>query len=52
MDFQTVLVAPSNFIQRHLEEASHFDLTLSYEEIGAFVPEFATDLVGGPADSN
>lgn len=44
VDFQTVLSAPSSFIRRHPHEASHFHLTLSYEEVGRFVPEFAAEV--------
>ena len=44
IDFQTVLLAPFSFVQRHPCEASQFQLTLTYEEVGAFVPEFAAEV--------
>jgi hypothetical protein len=40
VDFQTVLIAPSSFIARSPVEVGHFDVTVSYEEIGTFVPAF------------
>jgi hypothetical protein len=41
VDFQTVLLAPASFIARHPTEAGHFELVISYEDVSAFVPEFA-----------
>lgn len=43
VDFQTILLAPSAFVGRHHVEAASFDLVLSYEEVGSFVPEFAIE---------
>jgi hypothetical protein len=48
IDFQTVLLAPAAFVQQHPTEASHFHLTISYEEVGAFVPEFAAAVEARP----
>jgi hypothetical protein len=42
VDFQTILLAPSAFVCRHPAEATSFDVVLLYEDVGAFVPEFAT----------
>jgi hypothetical protein len=39
-DFQTVLLAPVSFVARHPGDAAYFDLVISYEEVGAFIPEF------------
>ena len=47
VDFQTVLLAPVSFIRRHPAEVSHFQLTISYEEVGAFAPEFAAEADSG-----
>ena len=44
IDFQTVLLAPSAFVNRHAVEVAHFDFVLLYEEVGTFVPEFADEL--------
>jgi hypothetical protein len=44
VDFQTVLLAPSVFVNRHAVEAAHFDFVLLYEDVGPFVPEFADEL--------
>lgn len=40
-DFQTVLMAPASFIDKHPTEAGEFDLILLYEEVGMFIPEFS-----------
>ena len=40
IEFQTVLLAPVSFLERHKAEAAQFDVLLSYEEVGDFVPEF------------
>jgi hypothetical protein len=42
VDFQTILLAPSAFVCRHPAEATSFDVVLLYEDVGAFVPEFAS----------
>jgi hypothetical protein len=39
-DFQTVLLAPVSFLERYKAEAAQFNVLLSYEEVGEFVPEF------------
>ena len=40
VDYQTMLLAPAAFLAKSSNEISHFDLTLTYEEVAAFVPEF------------
>ena len=40
-DFELVLLAPLAFVARHQSEAAHFDIALTYEEVGTFVPAFA-----------
>jgi hypothetical protein len=42
VDYEVVLMAPAAFLARHLEEVAHFDFVLTYEEIGVFVPAFAS----------
>ncbi len=37
---QVALMAPREFIEKHPNEAHHFDFTISYEEVGVYVPEF------------
>jgi hypothetical protein len=39
--FQTALIAPRAFMSKHPSEIAHFGFTISYEEIGEFVPAFA-----------
>jgi hypothetical protein len=41
VDYELALIAPDSFIERSSSEMKHFDLAISYEEIGKFVPEFA-----------
>jgi hypothetical protein len=41
VDFQVGLIAPTAFIFSWPEERSHFDFTITYEEIEQFIPEFA-----------
>ncbi len=41
-DFQTVLLAPMRFHDRHEAEASLFDVFISYEAVARFLPAFAT----------
>lgn len=41
-DFETVLIAPLSVIKRSPREVGHFDLTISYEDISKFVPQFGT----------
>lgn len=43
VDFQTVLIAPTSFIERSPREVEQFDIAISYEDIGAFIPEFKYD---------
>ncbi len=45
-DFETVLLAPVAFRNRHAPEAGIFDVFVSYEEVARFLPSFGT------ADSN
>jgi len=40
-DFEVVLLAPREFVAGHLAESALFDFVLTYEEVGAFVPQFA-----------
>lgn len=37
-DFETILLAPAAFIERHQECAAQFDRSITYEEAAAFVP--------------
>ena len=39
-DCQVALMAPREFIEKHPNEAHHFDFTITYEEVGVYVPEF------------
>ena len=39
-DYQLVLIAPLSLIERSSSEVTYFDLTISYEEIGTFLPDF------------
>lgn len=41
VDYQIVLLAPVLFIARYPVEAAQFDLLISYEDVAAFIPEFA-----------
>ena len=41
-DFETILIAPSNFVQFNKSQCGLFGCQLSYEEIGDFIPEFRT----------
>jgi hypothetical protein len=38
--YQLVLIAPLSFIERSAREVEHFDIAISYEDIGTFVPAF------------
>jgi len=40
-DFQTVLLAPTSFRTRYAKESELFDVFISYEEVGQFLPSFA-----------
>lgn len=40
-DFQTVLLAPRAFRDRHAVESALFDVFVSYEEVASFLPAFA-----------
>jgi hypothetical protein len=40
--FQTILLAPSAFRARYRSEADLFDVFISYEEVGEFLPQFAS----------
>ena len=48
VDFQTVLLAPVSFVARWPVEAAHFDLTMTYEEVGLYVPAFASAVQSPP----
>jgi hypothetical protein len=43
VDFQVVLLAPTAFVRLCPDDVAHFDLVISYEDVGIFVPEFAMD---------
>lgn len=54
-EYEIVLLAPSEFIARHPEEAASFDFVLPYEDVRAFAPAFGaaipTDTIGlGPIE--
>jgi len=40
IDFDTMLIAPQSFQERHKEQAELFGAYLSYEEIGHYIPDF------------
>ena len=40
-DWETVLVAPQSFYERHSKDAHKFGRFISHEEIATFIPEFA-----------
>lgn len=46
-DFQTALLAPAAFVAKHPNEVVHFDITLTYEEVAAYVPEFKIEAILG-----
>jgi hypothetical protein len=39
-DWEVALLAPRDHIENHLSEAKHFGFQLTYEDVGAYVPEF------------
>ena len=39
-DCEVALMAPRKFIDKHPDEARHFDFTMTYEEVGLYVPQF------------
>lgn len=41
VDFQTVLMAPKEFLEAWPYQAGQFDIVLEHEHIVQFVPEFA-----------
>ena len=43
-DFATLLLAPSSFISAHTSEVSHFDNTITYESIAAFIHLFGDSI--------
>lgn len=49
VDFQTLLLAPSVFVERHTAETALFDLVISYEDVGKFIPEFASEVSSVPS---
>lgn len=40
VDYEVALLAPRDHIENHPSEAKHFGFQLTYEEVGAYVPEF------------
>jgi len=40
-DFQTMVIAPAAFHEAHATECDKFDVYISYEAIGAYIPQFA-----------
>lgn len=42
LDYETILIAPAEFIERNAQEASHFDRRIHHEAIAVFLPIFAT----------
>lgn len=40
IEYQLALIAPLEFLKRSVGEIKHFDIAISYEGIGAFIPEF------------
>jgi hypothetical protein len=40
VDCEVALLAPRDHIANHPIETSHFDFLLTYEDVGAYVPEF------------
>jgi hypothetical protein len=43
-DFEVLLLAPAEFIERHLDCAAQFDRAITYEEVAKFAPLFDTTL--------
>ena len=43
-DFETVLLAPAEFIVRHGDCVSQFDRSIGYEQVAEFAPLFGTAL--------
>ena len=43
-DFEVLLLAPAEFIERHSDCAAQFDRAISYEEVAQFVSLFAASL--------
>ena len=41
-DFETILIAPRDFIATHGDQCRQFDVTITYEEIARFVPIFGS----------
>jgi hypothetical protein len=46
-DFETVLVAPAEFIARHSDCVKQFDRSITYEQVAEFAPLFGIALTGG-----
>jgi len=40
VDYQLVLIAPLAFLKKSSHEIKYFDIAISYEDIGDFIPEF------------
>lgn len=45
-DFEVLLLAPKAFAHKNVECATQFDRTISYEQVGQFVPLFRYALAG------
>jgi hypothetical protein len=43
VDFQVVLLAPVSFISRYPTDACQFDIWISYEDVGVFIPEYLAE---------
>lgn len=41
-DFEVLLLAPETFVRQHVECSAQFDRSITYEEVGEFVPLFRT----------
>lgn len=42
-DFATILICPRAFVEANMDDCSHFQHHIGYEEISRFVPEFDLD---------
>jgi hypothetical protein len=42
VDFQTVLMAPKDFISAWPAQVAHFDVVITHEALSEFIPEFLT----------
>lgn len=51
-DFEVLLLAPAEFVERHSKCAAQFDRVITYEQVACFVPLFQAALSPLPAASN